>query len=142
VIRLTRRYRFSASHRLYAPALTARQNEELYGKCSNPHGHGHDYVLEVSVRGPLDARTARVVDTAALDALVEARILARLRHRDLNTEAAGIAGAVPTTENLASGIRGRLQESWREAFPGREPRLDRVRVHETRKNVFEVPAST
>ncbi len=141
MIRLTRCYRFSASHRLYTPALTDRQNAELYGKCSNPHGHGHDYVLEVSVCGPVDARTARVVDVAVLDALVEVKILSQLRHRDLNAEAAGLAGAVPTTENLASGIRGRLLESWPEAFPGGDPRLDRVRVHETRKNVFEVPAS-
>jgi 6-pyruvoyltetrahydropterin/6-carboxytetrahydropterin synthase len=142
VIRLTRRYRFSASHRLFAPALTDRRNAEIYGKCSSPHGHGHDYVLEVSVRGPLDARTARVADVAALDALVEGRILSRLRHRDLNTEAAGIAGAVPTSENLALGVLGALEESWREAFPGGEPRLDRVRLHETRKNIFEAPVST
>jgi len=141
VIRLTRRYRFSASHRLYSPALTDRQNQEFYGKCSNPHGHGHDYALEVSVRGPLDAATGRVADIAALDALVEAKVLSKLRHRDLNTEAAGLAGAVPTAENLALGIRGRLLESWREAFPGGEPRLDRVRLHETRKNACEVPAS-
>ena len=142
MIWLTRRYRFSASHRLFSPALTDQQNAELYGKCSNPHGHGHDYVLEVCVRGPLDRTTARVVDVARLDGLVETKILSRLRHRDLNTEVAGIAGAVPTTENLASGIRGSLLESWQEAFPEGEPRLDRVRVHETRKNVFEVPAST
>jgi 6-pyruvoyltetrahydropterin/6-carboxytetrahydropterin synthase len=141
VIRLTRRYRFSASHRLFSPSLTDSQNAELYGKCSNPHGHGHDYVLEICVHGPLDARTGRVVDVARLDALVEAKILSLLRHRDLNTEAGGIAGAVPTTENLASGIRDRLLESWQGVFPGEEPRLHRVRVHETRKNVFEIPAS-
>jgi 6-pyruvoyltetrahydropterin/6-carboxytetrahydropterin synthase len=141
VIRLTRRYRFPASHRLYAPALTDRQNAELYGKCSNPHGHGHDYTLELSVRGPLNATTGRVVEIGVLDALVEAKVLSRLRHRDLNTEATGLAGAVPTTENLALGIRGKLLESWREAFPSGEPRLDRVRLHETRKNACEVPAS-
>ncbi len=140
MIRLTRRYRFAASHRLFVPALTERGNEELYGKCSNPHGHGHDYVLEVSVAGPLDARSGRVVDVARLDALVEAKILSRLRYRDLNTEAAAIAGAVPTTENLASGICATLAESWRQEFQGGEPRLDCVRVHETRRNIFEVPA--
>ena len=142
MIRLTRRYGFSASHRLHTPALTDRQNAELYGKCNNPRGHGHNYVLEVSVRGPLDESSARVVNVAALDGLVEARVLSRVRHRDLNTEAAGLAGAVPTTESLALGIRDALLEGWREAFPSGVPGLDRVRVHETRKNIFEVPAST
>jgi 6-pyruvoyltetrahydropterin/6-carboxytetrahydropterin synthase len=142
VIRLTRCYRFSAAHRLFSPSLTEQQNAEVYGKCNHPHGHGHDYTLEVCVRGPVDAATGRVVDVSRLDALVEARILARLRHRNLNTEAAEIPGPVPTTEGLAAGIRRRLIEAWPEAFPGGEPSLDRVRVHETRKNVFEIPAST
>ncbi|RPI10457.1 MAG: hypothetical protein EHM65_08100, partial [Acidobacteriales bacterium] len=84
LIRLTRRYRFSASHRLHSPALTERQNAELYGKCNHPHGHGHDYVLEVSVSGPVEESTGRVADVAALDRLVEARLLTRLRHSDLN----------------------------------------------------------
>jgi 6-pyruvoyltetrahydropterin/6-carboxytetrahydropterin synthase len=142
VIRLTRRYGFSASHRLHTPALTDQQNAELYGKCNSSRGHGHNYVLEVSVRGPLDESSARVVNVAALDGLVEARVLSRVRHRDLNTEAAGLAGAVPTTESLALGIRDVLLEGWREVFPSGVPGLDRVRVHETRKNIFEVPAST
>jgi 6-pyruvoyltetrahydropterin/6-carboxytetrahydropterin synthase len=142
VIRLTRRYGFSASHRLHTPALTDRQNAELYGKCNNPRGHGHNYVLEVSVRGPLDESSGRVVNVAALDGLVEARVLSRVRHRDLNTEAAGLAGTVPTTESLALGIRDALLEGWRVVFPSGVPGLDRVRVHETRKNIFEVPAST
>lgn len=140
MIRLTRRYRFSASHRLHSPVLTQRQNAELYGKCNNPHGHGHDYVLEVSVSGPVEEPTGRVADVAALDRLVEARILARLRHRDLNHEARDIAGEVPTTENLTEGIRARLQESWPEVFPGPEPKLERVRLYETPRNVFETPA--
>jgi hypothetical protein len=96
----------------------------------------------VSVSGPLDARTARVVNVAALDDLVEERILSRLRYRNLNMEAAALAGPVPTTESLALGIRSALDAAWRGAFPRGTPRLDRVRVHETRKNIFEVPAST
>jgi 6-pyruvoyltetrahydropterin/6-carboxytetrahydropterin synthase len=142
VIRLTRRYGFSASHRLHTRALTDRQNAELYGKCNNPRGHGHNYLLEVSVCGPLDQHTARVVNVAVLDGLVEARVLSRLRHRDLNTEAPELAGIVPTTERLALGIRAALLEGWREVFSRGVPCLDVVRVHETRKNVFEVPAST
>ncbi len=141
MIRLTRRYGFSASHRLHTPALTGRENAELYGKCNNPCGHGHNYVLDVSVAGPLDRRTGRVVNVAALDRLVEERILSQLRHKNLNTEADGLAGPVPTTESLALGIRSALDEGWRGAFPHGAPRLDRIRVHETRKNIFEVPAS-
>ncbi len=141
MIRLTRRYGFSASHRLHTTALTDRENTELYGKCNNPCGHGHNYVLDVSVAGPVDRRTGRVVNVAALDRLVEERILSQLRHKNLNTEAAGLAGPVPTTESLALRIRSALDEGWRGAFPHGTPRLDRIRVHETRKNIFEVPAS-
>lgn len=140
-MRLTRRYRFSASHRLHAPALTDAENAELYGKCNNPHGHGHDYVLEVSVAGPLDAGSARVVNVAVLDRLVEARVLARLRHRDLNAEARELAGAVPTSENLVNGIHGALLEAWPDAFPGGTPALDRIVLHETKRNSFEIPGS-
>ncbi len=142
MIRLTRRYRFSASHRLHSPALTERQNAELYGKCNNPHGHGHDYVLEVSVSGPVDQTTGRVADVAVLDRLVEARLLERLRHRDLNHEARDIAGEVPTSENLTEGIRTRLREAWPEVFSGQEPKLERVRLYETPRNVFETPVLT
>ncbi|MFB3779424.1 MAG: 6-carboxytetrahydropterin synthase [Bryobacteraceae bacterium] len=142
MICLTRRYGFPASHRLHAAALTDRQNAELYGKCNNPGGHGHNYVLEVSVRGRLDESTGRVVAVAKLDRLVEDRVLSRLRYRDLNREAADLAGAVPTTENLALGIREALLEGWVEAFPEGRPALDSVRVHETRKNVFEAPVRT
>jgi len=137
VIRLTRRYRFSASHRLHSPELGAAANAELYGKCNNPHGHGHNYVLEVGVSGPVEEVTGRVADLAALDRLVESRILARLRHRDLNLDAPDIAGDVPTTENLAAGIRAKLAQAWPQAFPGPEPRLDRVRLYETPRNVIE-----
>ena len=138
MIRLTRRYRFAALHRLAAPHFSEEENRAVYGKCANPHGHGHDYVLEVSVRGPVDRTTGRVTDVAALDRLVEARILARVRHRDLNREARDIAGDPPTTENLATGIRKALLEAWPEAFPAASVKLDGVRLKETRRNFFEL----
>jgi 6-pyruvoyltetrahydropterin/6-carboxytetrahydropterin synthase len=141
MIRLTRRYRFSASHRLHSPVLTAAQNAELYGKCNNPHGHGHDYVLDVSVSGPVKGGHGRLVSVPALDRLVEVQVLSRLRHRDLNTEAWELAGAIPTSENLAEGIRGRLLRSWQEAFPEGTPVLDRIVLRETRRNSFEIPGS-
>lgn len=137
MMRLTRRYRFSASHRLHSPGLSAAENVEAYGKCNNPRGHGHDYVLEVSVRGPLDPRSARVVNVPELDRMVERVVLSRLRHRDLNSEVPELAGVPPTTENLAIAIRANLARYWKEVFPGDSPVLEHIRIYETRRNVFE-----
>src|SRR5438552_18592242 len=87
-IELTRRYRFAASHRLHSEHLTKDENEQLYGKCNNPYGHGHNYVVEVSVRGPLDRATGRAVDLPALDGLVAREVLGPFGHRNLNQEVA------------------------------------------------------
>lgn len=129
-MRLTSRYRFSASHRLDTPALSPEQNRRLYGKCNNPHGHGHDYVLDITVEGPVDAG-GQVVNRQALDALVRECVLARLDHKNLNVDVAGLAGSVTTTENLARLVRGALAESW--TLPAR---LARVRISETARNTF------
>jgi len=134
-VRLTRRYRFSASHRLDTPTLTVEQNRRLYGKCNNPYGHGHDYMLEVTVEGPLDS-SGQVVDRGALDALVAGQVIERLDHKNLNADVPELAGAVPTTENLASAIRRTLVNSW--TLP---PRLERVRISETDRNIFELETS-
>ncbi len=137
MIHLTRRYRFSASHRLHSPALSERENTEVYGKCNNPHGHGHDYVLEVRVSGPLDGASGRVIAVTTLDRLVEEQVLSELRHANLNLDASQIAGDIPTTENLAAGIARRLRSCWARPFPGGLPLLDGVRLHETPRNTFE-----
>ncbi len=138
MIRVTRRYRFSASHRLHAAALSDEQNRALYGKCDNPHGHGHDYVLDVSVRGPVEA-DGRAADLVALDALVARAVLSGLDYRDLNREVPGLAGLVPTTENLMREVRRRLDAAWADTFSGEWPRLDRIRIRETKRNHFELP---
>lgn len=132
-MRLTRRYRFAASHRLDSPALTAEENRRLYGKCNNPYGHGHDYVLEVSVEGRADANGV-LVNREALDELVEARVLRRLDHKDLNRDVAELEG-VPTTENLARLVERMLREDWTLAG-----RLARIRIAETDRNTFELEA--
>lgn len=137
-MRLTRRYRFSASHRLHSERLTDEQNACLYGKCNHPYGHGHDYVLDVSVRGPLDADTGRIVDLDTLDSLVVREVLAPFDHRNLNIEVDAFRGIVPTTENLAVEIRRRLFRAWSAAFGADGPRLDRVRIEETKKNYIEL----
>jgi len=133
-MKLTRRYRFSASHRLDTPALTAAENQKLYGKCNNPFGHGHDYTLDVTVEGAVDA-TGQITDRRALDAVVDEKILQRYDHRNLSKDVADLNGMVATTENLAWAIRAALLEEW----PLRA-RLSRVRISETARNIFELEA--
>jgi 6-pyruvoyltetrahydropterin/6-carboxytetrahydropterin synthase len=133
-VTLTRRYRFSASHRLDTPALSAEENRKLYGKCNNPYGHGHDYVLDVTVVGSPD-ESGQIVGREALDRLVGERILARFDHRNLNVEIAELRGVVPTTESLAVVISKALEDGWPLAA-----KLDRVRISETERNIFELEA--
>ena len=141
-MKVTRIYRFAASHRLHSPRLSDEENRRVYGKCDNPFGHGHDYVLEVTVAGPLDAAAGRVVEPERLDRLVEMRVLQAFGHRDLNTEVGAFSntGVVPTTENLALEIRRRLAGRWEEEI-GRNAALERVRLYETRKNIVETRES-
>jgi 6-pyruvoyltetrahydropterin/6-carboxytetrahydropterin synthase len=137
-VRLTARYRFAASHRLHTPALNEEENRRLYGKCSNPHGHGHDYTVDVTVEGAVNA-DGQVVNRMALDRLVEERVLDRMDHRNLNLDVAEFSAyLVPTTENLATVIQRTLQEHWTLA-----PSLVRVRISETDRNTFvwEAPRS-
>ena len=149
MFRVTRRYQFAASHRLHAAALSQEENRRLYGKCNNPYGHGHNYVVEVSVRGPLDGATGQAVDTAALDELVWREVVLPFDHRNLNREVAVFAGVapafapalVPTSENLGIEICRRLKRNWKQAFPGAWPKLERIRIGETARNIFEVESN-
>lgn len=140
MFRVTRRYEFPASHRLHSPKLSENENQRIYGKCNNPYGHGHNYVVEISVRGPIDEATGRAVDPAALDGLVEREILKPLGHSDLNRDAA-FQQVVPTTENLAVEIRRRLAVNWSKIFPGAWPKLEKIRIVETPRNIFEIEAT-
>ncbi len=135
MIRVTRRYRFSASHRLHAPSLSEAENARIYGKCNHPHGHGHDYVLEVSVRGAVDARTGLAAPVAPLDELVRERVLRDFEHRNLNLDVPEFGGGlVPTSENLAVVVERRLRAAW----PASWPALEKVRIRETDRNIFDV----
>lgn len=140
MIRLTRRYRFAASHRLNSDLLSAERNREVYGKCNNPHGHGHDYVLEVSVRGPVDPETGLVVRVDDLDRLVREEVLSSFHMRNLNLDVPEFAGLVPTSENAAIVVRVRLERAWERVFAGPWPALEKVRIQETPRNIFEVYA--
>ena len=148
MFRVTRRYQFSASHRLHSGELSEEENRRLYGKCNNPHGHGHNYVVEVSVRGPLEGATGRAVDVAVLDELVQREVVRPFDHRTLNREVAVFAGVaptwvptlVPTSENLGLEICRRLKRNWKQVFPGEWPKLEKIRIGETARNIFEVRA--
>ncbi|MBZ5607161.1 MAG: 6-carboxytetrahydropterin synthase [Acidobacteriia bacterium] len=137
MMRVTRRYRFAASHRLNAARLSEEENRELYGKCNNPHGHGHDYVLEVTAAGPLDPATGQAVNVPALDRLVADHVVHDFDHKYLNADLADFKKLVPTSENIISVIEDRLKQHWRAAFPGEWPRLEAIRLRETRRNLFE-----
>jgi 6-pyruvoyltetrahydropterin/6-carboxytetrahydropterin synthase len=125
-----RRYTLSASHRLHAESLTAEENRAAYGKCNNPHGHGHNYILEVLVGGMVNAETGMVVNLADLDAIVNARVVERFDHKNLNLDPA-FQKQPPTTENLSRVVFGALKD----ALPA--GMLEHVRVEETENNFFE-----
>jgi 6-pyruvoyltetrahydropterin/6-carboxytetrahydropterin synthase len=127
---LTKLYRFSASHRLHSPELSEDENQCLYGKCNNPYGHGHNYVVEVTVTGPVDPRTGMIANLGELDPFVEREVVESFDQKYLNEEVPEFRVSVPTTENVAREIYRRLK-----TFPA--ARLERVRIQETSNNSFE-----
>jgi len=127
---LTRRYRFSASHRLHSDAMTLQENLSTYGKCNNPHGHGHNYALEVTVSGPVEPSTGMVCNLMDLDGFVQREILERFDLQNLNT-LTEFARLIPTTENLCVVIYDILQRGFHQAH------LEKVRFEETMMNSFE-----
>lgn len=138
MLRLTRRYPFCASHRLHVDSLSPEENRDLFGKCNNPYGHGHNYVLEVSVVGEPDAETGMLVDRAALDRIVRESILPRIDHKDMNADVPEFSELNPTTENLAQVIGGWLCRAWSDSPQAETARLSRVRLEETGRNTFEL----
>ncbi len=134
MIYLTRRYRFSASHRLHRDALSEEENARLYGKCNSPYGHGHNYVLEVTLAGPVDPATGMLCDLSQLDATVDREVIQRFDHTHLNLDVENFRSRVPTTENLCVEIFRLLETK----VPGGDGvRLERVRLEETSSNYFE-----
>jgi 6-pyruvoyltetrahydropterin/6-carboxytetrahydropterin synthase len=125
VVYLTRKAEFSASHYYHNPKLSAEENRRLFGKTNNPNGHGHNYTLEVTVKGEVDPRSGFVVDLKELKEVLNREVLDALDHRFLNKEVPEFAQQIPTTENLAISIWQRLVPKLKVA------RLHRVRVYET-----------
>ncbi len=99
-VTVTRRLHFNAAHRVHNPALSDRENQELFGKCNNPNWHGHNYVLDVSVRGEVSARTGYVMDLAVLKRIVETAVIDRVDHKNFNLDVDFMRGTIPTSENI------------------------------------------
>lgn len=137
---VTRRYQFAASHRLHASGLSDEANRRVYGKCNNPFGHGHNYVVEVTARGPADSATGSAVDPRLLDELVAREVLQPFEHRNLSRDVEAFRDVTPTSENLAVEICRRLKRGWPAMFPGEWPKLEKVRIAETARNIFEMDA--
>ena len=127
---LNRRYRFSASHRLHSDEMSDAENRATYGKCNNPHGHGHNYTLEVTVSGPVD-RNGMVCNLVDLDDCVQRQVVTRFDLENLNM-CPEFANTVPTTENLCTVIYDILKREFRQAH------LEKVRLEETMMNSFEL----
>ena len=137
MIRLTRQYKFAASHRLHSVALSEAENQRVYGKCNNPYGHGHDYVLQVVLSGPVHPETGLVVHLGQLDVFVARSVLDTMRNNNLN-DLPDFQTIVPTTENLAVVAERHLRARWQGAFPEHgSVTLVGVRVLETARNSFE-----
>jgi 6-pyruvoyltetrahydropterin/6-carboxytetrahydropterin synthase len=131
----SRRYRFSASHRLHSEAYSDEANRATYGKCNNPHGHGHNYIVEVTAGGQVDRQTGMVCDMVKLDDVVSKKIVSRFDTTNLNLDAS-FRELVPTTENLCIEIYRNLQPAFAAGELGAVD-LVRVRVEETKNNSFE-----
>jgi len=129
IAHLSRRYRFSASHRLHIDALEPERNREIYGKCNNPFGHGHNYIVQVTLSGPVDAVTGMVTNLGDLDSFAQREVLDFFDHANLNVLEC-FRDLVPTTENLCV-------ELWRIFVRYPHARLERIRVEETGNNAFD-----
>jgi 6-pyruvoyltetrahydropterin/6-carboxytetrahydropterin synthase len=129
-VSLGRRYHFAASHRLYSASFSGAENQRLYGKCSSPFGHGHNYTLEVTLTGSVNPDTGMIANLADLDAFVEREVVQAFDHKYLNEEISAFSSKVPTTENVCREIYRRLQ-----GFS--LARLQGIKIEETSKNSFE-----
>ena len=136
VLTITRRATFSAAHRLYRPEWDAARNEAVFGKCANPAGHGHNYVLEVTIGGELDPETGMIADLTWVKEVMDRHVIDHLDHRNLNADVAFLSGVIPTAENLARVCWDRLVGPISE-----RARLVRVRIQETENNAATFEAS-
>jgi 6-pyruvoyltetrahydropterin/6-carboxytetrahydropterin synthase len=130
-VTVTRRLHFSAAHRVHNPALSEEENRRTFGKCNNPNWHGHNYILDVSVRGALDERTGYVIDLSHVKDVVQQHVIDKVDHRNLNIEVDFLRDRIPTTENVVVAF-------WRVLEPALRPaQLARLVLWETVNNYVE-----
>lgn len=130
-VTVTRRLRFNAAHRVHNPSLSEEQNERLFGRCNNPNWHGHNYILDVSVVGDIDATTGYVIDLGTLKHIVEKAVVDRVDHRNFNLDVDFMRGTIPTSENIIVAFWTQLEPAVRPA------RLARLVLWETDNNYVE-----
>ncbi|MGE0200954.1 MAG: 6-carboxytetrahydropterin synthase [Candidatus Melainabacteria bacterium] len=135
MLALSRKYDFSATHRLYNPAFADEKNWEIFQLCNNPNGHGHNYELDVMVTGELDPETGMLVDLVALDTLVQSVLITRLDHKNLNLDVDFLKDAIPTAEVIVYACWQQLAPALKRQFP--HARLQKLRLLETKKNFAE-----
>lgn len=128
---VTRREVFSASHRLYNPNLSDEENNRIFDKCNNPHGHGHNYILEVTVKGAVNEKTGYVIDLKELKKIMKENVIKQVDHKHLNSDVDFMKGIIPTAENIAVAIWNQLNDK----IPGGE--LYSVKIYETENNYAE-----
>ena len=133
MVYITRKFHFSASHRMYKPELSDEENFELYGKCSNPNGHGHNYVLEVTVAGEPDAEIGYVMDLKKLKKIVEDVLIEKVDHKNFNVDVDFMKDLVPTTENIVIGFWEQLENK----INNNHRKLYSLKLFETDNNVVE-----
>ena len=132
MVYVTRREVFSAAHRIFNPELTDEENFKLYGKCSNPNWHGHNYTLEVTIAGEIDPGTGYVIDMNILKEVIKSNIIDKTDHKNLNTETDFMRGIIPSSENIANAIWNVLVDK----IP--KGKLYSVKLYETENNYFEI----
>ena len=136
-VRVTRRVHWNSAHRLYRPDWSDERNAEVFGPCANPHWHGHNYEMDVTVSGPIDPETGYVMDLKLLKDLLEERVMSELDHRNLNVEVSWLDGVNPTTENLVVAIWDRIADRMPDGVE-----LNRIVLWETPRNCVEYTGET
>ena len=133
MVYITRRFHFSASHRMYKPELNDEENYKLYGKCSNPNGHGHNYILEVTVEGEADSEIGYVMDLKKLKEIVEDTLIEKVDHKNMNVDVEFMKDVIPTSENIVIKFWQKLTDK----INNNNRRLYSLKLFETENNIVE-----
>ena len=131
IVHITRRETFAAAHRLFKPELSDEDNLKIFGKCSNPNWHGHNYILEVVVAGEVNADTGFVMDLKELKEIVRRNVISKVDHKNLNLDTDFMKGKIPTSENIVIAIWNELEDKITKG------KLFSVKLYETENNYFE-----